>query len=310
MAAPLVVTPGMGIGPEVTLRAVARSGWDDLVLVGRRSALDAANRAVGLPLRAVDAPRPAGDAVAVLDPGDEDEPTEVAAIRLGALACLDGRAAALVTGPIHKMRLARQGFAFPGHTGFLGHLCGVDRPVMAFAGEKLRVALLTTHRPLASVPEAITGERVRHVVRVAVEALRRDLGLAAPRVALCGLNPHAGEEGLLGREELERMAPAAEALRAEGLDLRGPVSAETAFLSALRGEVDLVVAAYHDQGLVALKAVEFGRSVNWTLGLPIVRTSVDHGTADDLVGTGRADPSSMEAALGLARRIVARRAGG
>jgi 4-hydroxythreonine-4-phosphate dehydrogenase len=209
-----------------------------------------------------------------------------------------------VTGPIHKARLAREGFAYTGHTDMLGAICGVERPVMAFVGGTLRVVLVTTHVPLSEVPSMITAEAVGHVVRTAARALRDDLGLAAPRIGVCGLNPHAGEGGLLGDTEAREIAPACEALRAEGWDLGAPISAETAFMEAHAGRLDLVVAMYHDQGLVPLKMVDFGRSVNWTLGLPIIRTSVDHGTADDLVGTGRADASSMAAAIGLARRLA------
>lgn len=312
MAATLVLTPGMGIGPEVTLRALLDRPqlWERVVLAGRRQALDATG--LPLPLVAVDELAPARGGIAVWDPGDQDEVTEAAAIRAGALACLSGRAGALVTGPIHKARLARRGFAFRGHTDFLGHLCGVDPhrgEVMAFYGSRFGVALVTAHLPLAQVPGAITADRVRHVAETAARAWRDDLGLAHPRLAVCGLNPHAGEGGMLGREELDHIGPACERLRQEGWELQGPVSAETAFLQAVEGRVDVVVAMYHDQGLAPLKAVDFGHSVNWTLGLPIVRTSVDHGTADHLVGTGRADPASMRAALDLASRIVARRSG-
>jgi 4-hydroxythreonine-4-phosphate dehydrogenase len=305
----IALTPGMGIGPEVTLRALQADGWADLVLIGRRAALDRANADIGLPLVSVDTIDAAVDGVAVLDPGDAPEPTEVAAIRHAAEACLAGHAGALVTGPIHKARLVERGFAFRGHTDFLGHLCGAEREVMAFVGGELRVALVTTHIPLMQVGAALRSEDIQRVVRTAESALRRDLGMPAPRVAVCGLNPHAGEDGLLGSEELDTIGPACDALRASGLAVEGPVSAETAFLAARTGRADLIVAMYHDQGLAPLKAVDFGRSVNWTLGLPIVRTSVDHGTADSLVGTRTADPASMRAALSLARRIVARRAG-
>ena len=306
----LVLTPGMGIGPEVTLRALQADGWQDVVLVGRASALERANADVGLPLVPVADVSARVEGVPVLDPGDAPEPTEVAAIRLAAGACLAGRAGALVTGPIHKARLVERGFAFRGHTDFLGHLCGASREVMAFVGGELRVALVTTHIPLMQVGAALTAADIERVVRTAEAALRDDLGLPAPRVAVCGLNPHAGEDGLLGTEEQTTIGPACEALRAAGLAVEGPVSAETAFLAARTGRADLIVAMYHDQGLAPLKAVDFGRSVNWTLGLPIVRTSVDHGTADALVGTGTADPASMRAALRLARQIVARRAAG
>lgn len=303
----LAVTPGMGIGPEVTLRSLAADGAADVVLVGRRAALDAANQTLGLPLVSVDHLDAEVPGIPVLDPGDADEPAEVAAIRIAASACMEGRAAALVTGPIHKARLAERGFAFRGHTDFLGHLCGARREVMAFVGGELRVALVTTHIPLMEVGAALKAADIERVVRTAEVALRADLGLEAPRVVVCGLNPHAGEDGLLGTEELDIIGPACDRLRAAGMGVDGPVSAETAFLAARQGRADLIVAMYHDQGLAPLKAVDFGRSVNWTLGLPIVRTSVDHGTADALVGTGTADPASMQAALRLARRIVARR---
>ena len=309
MTGTLLLTPGdpRGIGPEVACRALhdpalrART-----VLVGDRDALDAAARDAGLVLTEVDGPRPVSDgAVARWVPGgDPAEPVEVRALRVAVHECLAGRAAALVTGPIHKARLAARGFAHTGHTDFLGALCGVPDPVMAFVGGRLRVALVTVHLPLRAVPDALTADGVVHTARTAHTALVRDLGLPAPRIAVCGLNPHAGDDGLLGHEDADLVAPAVARLRADGLDARGPVSAEAAFRAAMAGEVDLVVAMYHDQGLAPLKAVDFGRSVNWTLGLPIVRTSVDHGTADDLVGTGRADPSSMEAALAWAATLA------
>lgn len=303
----LIVTPGMGIGPEVTLRALEADGWHDVMLIGRLETLQRANAAVGLPIVPVDdlAASPAG--IPVLDPGDAVEPAEVAAIRLAAGACLQQTAGALVTGPIHKARLADHGFAFRGHTDFLGHLCGAGREVMAFVGGELRVALVTTHIPLMQVGAALESDDICRVVQTAAAALERDLGLAAPRIAVCGLNPHAGEMGLLGREEIDVIGPACDRLRHDELRVDGPVSAETAFLLARTGQADLIVAMYHDQGLAPLKAVDFGRSVNWTLGLPIIRTSVDHGTADALVGAGRADPASMRAAIALARQIVARR---
>ena len=307
MSLPLLVTPGMGIGPEVTLRALALDGHDDVVLVGRVAAIEEANQEVGLPLQRVDEPAVLSGSLAIHEPEAQAEPVEVASVRLAAERCLAGAAAGLVTGPIHKRRLVDQGFSFRGHTDFLGALCGVSDPVMAFVGGELRVALVTHDRPLMSVGGALTPALIEGVVRVAASALEADLGLKAPRIAVCGLNPHAGEEGLLGREEIECIGPACAQLRGAGLDVVGPVSAETAFLEARAGRVALVVAMYHDQGLAPLKAVDFGRSVNWTLGLPILRTSVDHGTADALVGTGRADPSSMRAALGLARKVISRR---
>ena len=308
----LVITPGMGIGPEVTARALAAdpSLADQVLLVGRADVTLAAAAAAGLAVAQVtDLGDPVdGGVVPLFDPGDQDEPCEVASIRLAAHACLAGVAPAMVTGPIHKKRLKDRGFLFNGHTDFLEHLTGARRAVMAFVGGDLRVALVTTHVPLMSVGALLNINDIVRVTATVVQALQRDLGLEAPRVAICGLNPHAGEGGALGTEELDIIGPACDLMRARRLAVVGPVSAEGAFLAARNGAVDVVVAMYHDQGLAPLKAVDFGRSVNWSLGLPIVRTSVDHGTADDLVGTGRADSASMVAAIGLARQIVARRA--
>ena len=310
----LALTAGMGIGPEVVGRALSMEGPDpsglwDVVVLGRADVVMPALEAAGLPARLQEEwPERPLPHIVVIDPGDvPGEPTEAAAIRLAAQVCMSGRAGAMVTGPIHKKRLVEGGFTHRGHTDYLGHLCGVEEPVMAFVGGDLRVALVTHHQSLMSVGPSLDVDEIQRVTRLADEALRSDLGIAAPRLAVCGLNPHAGEEGLLGDEELQTIGPACDGLRSEGLQVMGPVSAETAFLCARQGEIDLVVAMYHDQGLAPLKAVDFGRSVNWTLGLPIVRTSVDHGTADSLVGTGRASPDSMLAALRLARTIVARR---
>lgn len=310
MDTPLVVTHGMGIGPEVTARALVETPLArPVVLLGRpETAREAAARA-GLSLAEVGDLSEArlGHAALLVPPTQPGEAVEVAAIRFAAESCLSGAAAAMVTGPIHKKRLADQGFRFNGHTDFLGALCGAE-PVMAFAGGELRVALVTTHMPLMAVGAALTVERIASTVRISHRALVAELGLSAPTIAVCGLNPHAGEGGMLGTEELETIGPACDLLRAEGIDVLGPVSAETAFLQAQLKRVEMVVAMYHDQGLAPLKAVDFGRSVNWTLGLPIIRTSVDHGTADHLVGTGEADPASMGAALRLAEAILQRRA--
>jgi len=231
-------------------------------------------------------------------PPETGEPVEVAALRYATAACLAGEARALCTGPIHKARLAARGFPYHGHTDFLGALCGVEAPVMAFVGGGVRVALVTVHHALRDVPALITAARVAATLRVVDRALRTQLALSTPRIAVCGLNPHAGEAGLLGREELDEIGPAIATARAEGVLAHGPVSAEEAFMHP--ESADLILAMYHDQGLAPLKRVDFGHTVNWTMGLPIVRTSVDHGTADALVGTGRARSESMIAALALA----------
>jgi 4-hydroxythreonine-4-phosphate dehydrogenase len=284
----LVVTPGMGIGPEVTVKALAAYPRDAL-LIGERVVLDLAR---GAGLAVVETSEP-GPGLRFHEPLS-DEPVPVGAIRLGVEMCMRGNATALVTGPIHKAKLAAQGFTFAGHTGFLGHLAGVPRPVMAFHAPGLVLALVTTHVPLVEV--RLDGADIASVVRMTADAVR-GLGIARPRIAVTGLNPHAGDSGLLGSEEAAIIRPAL-----AGLDVVGPISAEAAFTQ--RDRYDAIVAMYHDQGLVPLKALWFGQTVNWTLGLPFVRTSVDHGTADDLVGTGRADSRSMAAALALAERLT------
>jgi 4-hydroxythreonine-4-phosphate dehydrogenase len=223
---------------------------------------------------------------------------EWAAVVDGAQLCLDGGGRALVTGPIHKARLAAVGFPFKGHTDLLADITGCPGVVMAFVGGAVRVALVTVHVPLREVPGLITPERVEEVIRHCLWELQNRLGIERPRITVCGLNPHAGESGLLGDEEIRAIAPAIARARAAGIDVRGPISAEAAFMHP--EDADLIVAMYHDQGLVPLKRVDFGRTVNWTMGLPFVRTSVDHGTADDLVGTGRARCDSMAAAIRLA----------
>jgi 4-hydroxythreonine-4-phosphate dehydrogenase len=287
-----VCTPGdpAGIGAEVACKALAEQPRD-VVLCGDAVQIATWAARTGL------SPR-------TLEPEPGPEPVEVRAIRTAVREIRAGRARGLVTGPIHKGRLAAAGVEWIGHTEFLGHLCHVPHPVMAFVGGKLRVALVTVHLPLRAVPDALTIDLVAHTVRTADRALRTDLGLAAPRLSVCGLNPHAGDGGVLGREELDVIAPAVALVRKEGVLADGPLSAETAFRRAGDGLVDLVVAMYHDQGLAPLKLVDFGRSVNWTLGLPFVRTSVDHGTADDIAGKGIADAASMQAALELADRLT------
>lgn len=305
---PLLVTPGdpRGIGPEVAVKALTErflaGTLPPTVLVGDFAAV--APWQTALPVVRATSLTAQADALAVYDPGSEGEPVEVRSLRVSVAACLDGEALGLVTGPIHKARLAATGFRHPGHTEFLGELCGVSHPVMAFVGGDLKVALATVHLPLRRVADALTVEGIAHVVRTADQALRLQLGVRAPRIAVCGVNPHAGDGGLLGDEEIYVIEPAVALVKAEGIDVHGPISAETAFRMAADHAIDLVVAMYHDQGLAPLKLVDFGRSVNWTLGLPIVRTSVDHGTADDIFGKGIADPTSFHAAFALAEQLT------
>jgi len=220
--------------------------------------------------------------------------------------CLAGEFDAMVTAPVQKSILIEAGYDFPGHTEYLAARSGAPLPVMLLASGTLRVALVTTHLPLAQVPAAITAERLEQTIRIVHGDLERRFGIDAPRIAVLGLNPHAGESGHLGREEIEVIAPVLERLRAAHLDVRGPVPADTAFTARFRADIDVLVAMYHDQGLPALKASSFGEAVNVTLGLPIVRTSVDHGTALDLARSGKADPGSLAAALGCALELAER----
>ena len=218
--------------------------------------------------------------------------------------CLDGSFAGMITAPVHKGVINEAGIPFSGHTEFLAELTGTEQVVMMLATRGLRVALVTTHLPLKDVAAAITAERLQRVTRILHADLVSKFGIARPRILVCGLNPHAGEGGHLGREEIEVIEPALEALRHEGIDLVGPLPADTLFTPKHLDNCDAVLAMYHDQGLPVLKYKGFGAAVNVTLGLPIVRTSVDHGTALDLAGTGRVDTGSLQVALETAYQMA------
>jgi 4-hydroxythreonine-4-phosphate dehydrogenase len=241
-------------------------------------------------------------------PGRLDVRNAVSVIAMLDRACdgaLSGEFAAMVTAPVQKSTLMEAGFDFMGHTEYLAARTGAALPVMMLQNARLRVALVTTHLPLAEVPHAITAERLRATLEIVHEDLRRRFKVATPRIAVLGLNPHAGESGHLGREEIEVIEPVIRQLRAQGLDVRGPVPADTAFTPQfLAGGVDVVVAMYHDQGLPVIKHEGFGHTVNVTLGLPIIRTSVDHGTALSLARSGRADTGSLESAVSLAIELA------
>jgi 4-hydroxythreonine-4-phosphate dehydrogenase len=216
-----------------------------------------------------------------------------------------GQVAGLVTAPIHKKALMDgAGFAFPGHTEFLAALAGVDRVVMMLASDTLRVVPATIHIPLSEVPRALTPALLDETIRITARDLGRWLGLTAPRIAVAGLNPHAGEGGVMGREEIEVIAPVLDRLRAEGLDIAGPLSADTLFHAGARARYDVAVCMYHDQALIPIKTLAFDEGVNVTLGLPFIRTSPDHGTALDIAGTAVARADSMIAALRLAERMA------
>jgi 4-hydroxythreonine-4-phosphate dehydrogenase len=218
-------------------------------------------------------------------------------LELAARACMAGSADAMVTAPVQKSTINEAGIPFSGHTEFLAELTGTPRVVMLLASDRLRVALATTHLPLAEVPAAITRADLTTTIGIIDRDLRTRFGFARPRILVLGLNPHAGENGVLGSEEVTTIRPVVEELRDRGIDLRGPVAADTAFTARSLAQCDVVLAMYHDQGLAPLKAQHFGEIVNITLGLPIIRTSVDHGTALDLAATGRADHRSLRAAL-------------
>ncbi len=320
---PPALTPGepAGIGPDITLAAAA-SGREPFVafadpdVLRRRAAilgLEVRIRTVGseipplqaiapgeLPVVPVSAPRR-------VVPGRLDAANSayvIECIRAAVAACRAGAAAGLVTAPVHKGIINDAGIAFTGHTELLADLDGGARPVMMLCTPELKVALATTHLPLRAVPDAIDSTMLIDVVRVVAHDLRERFAIPVPRIMVCGLNPHAGEGGHLGHEEIESIAPAVEALRASGIDVRGPVPADTAFTRERLAGADVVVAMYHDQGLPVLKHAGFGQAVNVTLGLSFVRTSVDHGTALDLAGSGRAEHSSLVSALSLARELA------
>jgi 4-hydroxythreonine-4-phosphate dehydrogenase len=217
--------------------------------------------------------------------------------------CMAGRFSAMVTGPVQKSSINDAGIAFQGHTEYLAAKSDGAHPVMLLVAGSLRVALATTHVPLADVPRHVTRERLERTLRVLERGLRESIGIAAPRIVVCGLNPHAGESGHLGREEIDVISPAVEAFAAGGATVTGPVPADTAFTPASLERADAVLAMYHDQGLPVIKHAGFGQAVNVTLGLPFHRASVDHGTALDLAGTGRADPGSLFEAIRLATRL-------
>jgi 4-hydroxythreonine-4-phosphate dehydrogenase len=318
----LALVPGepAGVGPELCVRLAQRERDDcRLLAFADADALASAANALGLPFRAL-APeaRPGrpGDLplhpVAHAAPADFGRPdpanaaSVVAAIHAAADACVHGSCAGMVTGPVHKATINAGGIAYTGTTELLARHAGRE-VVMMLANDIVRVALATTHLPLRAVPDAITPAALERCLRILHAALRTDFGIEAPTIAVLGLNPHAGEDGHLGHEELDVIAPVLETLRGEGMDLAGPLPADTAFLPARLRGFDAVLAMYHDQGLPVLKYSGFEQAVNTTLGLPYPRVAVDHGTALDLAGRGTADPSSLMAAVDLCARLAARR---
>lgn len=321
------VTPGepAGIGPDLCLLLAAEPQPHPLIAITSRDLLAERAAQLGLAVTLLsvspdgwpDQPAPAGS----LYVWDTPLATPVTAGQLDSRnaafvlqtltragqGCLDGDFAGMITAPVHKGVINESGIAFSGHTEFLADLTQTAQVVMMLATHGLRVALVTTHLPLRDIADAITAERLERVTRILHADLRDKFGITQPRILVCGLNPHAGEGGHLGREEIDIIEPALERLRAEGMDLRGPLPADTLFTPKYLEHCDAVLAMYHDQGLPVLKYKGFGAAVNVTLGLPIIRTSVDHGTALDLAGSGKVDTGSLRVALETAYQMAENR---
>ena len=327
MSQPLIaVTSGepAGIGPELCLKLADWSGAGHPVVLGDRDLLAERAAALGWSITLRDY-MPGQSAAAghldvlhlplakpaqagLLDPANG--PYVLKLLDRALLGCQRGEFAAIATAPVHKGVINQAGMAFTGHTEYLAEQTGTPLVVMMLAGDTprgpLRVALATTHLPLKDVPAAITADLLERILRILDHDLRRKYGIAAPRILVTGLNPHAGEGGYLGREEIDIIEPLLEKLRHEGMQLSGPHPADTLFTPPVLAGGDAVLAMYHDQGLTALKYATFGNGINVTLGLPIIRTSVDHGTALTLAGTGQANPGSLFAAVAEAARMAAR----
>ncbi|WP_430387819.1 4-hydroxythreonine-4-phosphate dehydrogenase PdxA [Dyella sp. 20L07] len=322
---PLAITAGepAGIGPELLIRLAATPLAANFVALTDRDLLRRAAARCGQTIELLDdedAPpeprRPGQLRVRHIPLGVPERPGHpdpqnarhvLTTLAEAADGCMAGRYAAVITAPLQKSSINEAGIRFSGHTEFFAERAGTD-VVMMLASPELRVALATTHLPLSAVPSAITGDMLDRVLRIVHRELRGKFGVAEPRIAVLGLNPHAGEGGHLGREEIETIIPLLDQLRSEGMHLLGPLPADTAFVPGQRERYDAVLAMYHDQALPVLKSEAFDRTVNLTLGLPFIRTSVDHGTALDLAGTGRGDPSSLIAAANMALDLVARKA--
>lgn len=325
--APLLLTLGepAGIGPDCVLLAFNAHPelFDNITIAAPRLWLSKRAKELGININIVESrslksvgeagkllcwnPLPEEVAFGSVTTGRTSASTAAAVIgciESAAHACLKGEASALITAPIEKAVLRDSGFDFPGHTEFLAGLAGRERVVMMLASNHLRVALLTTHMPLKDVPGALTVEDVTATLRITHHGLQRRFGLPSPGLALCGLNPHAGEQQHFGDEEATILNPAVHQVKQEGIDVAGPLPADTLFSPQLRKEYDAIICCYHDQGLIPIKALSFGDAVNITLGLPFIRTSVDHGTALDRAGTGKVSYSSIMEAIRMARLML------
>jgi len=316
-----------GIGPEVALKAIAAETATDetkYLLIGDENRARRLNASLGLslPLQRFSDDNGRGTCFTINPLGEplpDDLPAgspfaaraAVAALRDGGHRCLRGQLDALVTAPVNKEAIIRAGHKFVGQTEFLSELAGTQHTAMMLLGTDeqgrwLRVALATVHIAIKSVPQKLTAEKVTLAIELAAQSCC-DLGLRRARIAVCGLNPHAGEGGQFGDEEITTIGPAVQSLQKRGFDVAGPLSGDTVFHHALKGEFDAVVAMYHDQGLAPLKTVAFDSGINWTMGLPFIRTSPDHGTAYDIAGKGIANPGSMIAAIRLAKQLAKNR---
>jgi 4-hydroxythreonine-4-phosphate dehydrogenase len=335
---PLAVSLGdpAGIGPEVLLRSylqlkdTAQQGTPPFFVVGGAQVLAAAEEQCGIdcPVTVISDPAEAASAFAdglpVLKgripeatgtpytpgaPSDEGAALALHSLAEAARCVISGSASALVTAPVSKGQLGKVGFEFPGQTEFLAEICGLaaEDAVMMLAGPSLRTVPITVHIAIADVPAALSANLIMHKARIVAAALAQDFGIARPRLAVAGLNPHSGENGQFGSEEGRIIEPAIAALRKEGLDVTGPVPGDALFTPRMRPTYDAALCMYHDQALIPLKALEFDEGVNVTLGLPIIRTSPDHGTAFDIAGTGGADASAMVAAIRMAGMCAKRR---
>jgi len=329
MSPPLVLTIGepAGVGGEITLKAWRARNHEHLppffVLdVPARLAQLAAALKLDVPVRAIAAPEEAAALFATALPvlpialphpvvagrlDTANAPAVIAAIKQAVELVQQGRAAAIVTNPIQKETLYAAGFPHPGHTEYLAELAGGVTPVMMLAGPELRVVPVTIHTALRQAIASLKTADIVTAGKITAAGLKRDFGIARPRLAVAGLNPHAGENGTLGREDIEIVAPAVKALRDAGIDAVGPMAPDTMFHAAARARYDVAICMYHDQALIPLKTLDFDRGVNVTLGLPFIRTSPDHGTALDIAGKGVANPASLIAALQLAGELVQRR---
>lgn len=319
----IAITPGepAGIGPELML-ALAEQDWPmELVVIADPALIQSRAKALGKPLTLLpyqpeQAPTPQRAGTLTIEPIKLAVPAEAGALneanglyvletlKRASNGNMNGEFAAVVTGPVHKGIINKAGVSFSGHTEFFAQQANVPDVVMLLATPGLRVAQVTTHIPLAYVAKAITEDRLSKIIRILHAELKSKFALPQPRIYVCGLNPHAGEDGHLGREELEIIIPTLETLRAEGMDLVGPLSSDTVFQPKYMEDADAFLAMYHDQGLPVLKYIGFGQAVNITLGLPFIRTSVDHGTALELAGTDKIDAGSMLCALKQAIEMV------